>query len=503
MPDSHVIARRFRPQTFAEVIGQEAITRTLANALGSKRVHHAYLFAGARGVGKTTTARILAKSLNCMTGVTTRPCNACPSCLEISTSSSIDVLEIDAASNTGVENVRDSIINTVSISPARDRYKIFIIDEVHQLSSSAFNALLKTIEEPPPHVLFVMATTEMHKVPETILSRCQVFEFRTISTQHIQDQLRAIAGQLGLSVSDSALTQLARAGEGSMRDAQSALDQVVSYAGTTITAEDVSAALGLVDFETLAGLTRAIADEDSGAILRIVRDVVSRGYDLRNLCRELMAQLRSLLVIKIAGFDAELVEAPASESETLIELAEHFSEQDLLRFFSILTKTEQDIRLSSQPRLQLEVGLVKLVQARRLYLVEEALAKLQELESRLGTAGASDVPPGGRNAPSSAQQPRDALSAGSEIETLKQELAAANKEKGLGRGGRTIARQPTPAAEEAAPKMEEDAGGHAQIDQESAPAKPAQDVERHPGVRALVETFHGRVIDVKNVKSGG
>lgn len=485
MSDCHVIARRFRPRTFDEVIGQDAITRTLANAIESKRIHHAYLFAGARGVGKTTTARILAKALNCKTGVTTRPCGTCPSCVEISISSSIDVLEIDAASNTGVDNVRDSIINTVSISPARDRYKIFIIDEVHQLSSAAFNALLKTLEEPPPHVLFVMATTEMHKVPETILSRCQVFEFRTISARKIHDQLQAIADQLGLTISESALMQLARAGEGSMRDAQSALDQVVSFAGETITAEDVSAALGLVDFETLSTLTRAIAEEDSGAILRTVREVISRGYDLRNLCRELMAHLRSLLVIKIAGYDVELIEAPPGESELLVEMAGRFSEQDLLRFFSILTKTEQDIRVSSQPRFQLEVGLIKLVHARRLYLVEEALSRLQEIEGRLGSGvTASVMTRNSLTSPeshSSASQPAGEMDP-TDIQTLRQELAAANRQKALRRVGKIS----TPVA---APPPETPRSG--------------TDVEQHPGVQALVDTFHGKIVEVKKRESGG
>ncbi|HEU4388890.1 MAG TPA: DNA polymerase III subunit gamma/tau, partial [Blastocatellia bacterium] len=360
MADSQVIARRFRPQTFAEVVGQEAITRTLTNAIETERLHHAYLFAGARGVGKTTTARILAKALNCVTGITTSPCGVCPSCSEIANSASIDVMEIDAASNTGVENVREAIIATVAIAPARDRFKIFIIDEVHQLSSAAFNALLKTLEEPPPRVLFVLATTEMHKVPETILSRCQVFEFRTIPSRQIYAQLKRIGSELGIEISESALLGLARAGEGSMRDAESALDQVLSFAGKVVTEEDVSAALGLVGFETLNTITRAIRDEDSGAILRIVDSVVSRGYDLRNLCRQMMTHFRALLVIKIAGLDQDLLEVSQTEADSLPELAEAFSEQDLIRFFTVLTKTEQDIRLSSQPRFQLELGLVKL-----------------------------------------------------------------------------------------------------------------------------------------------
>jgi DNA polymerase-3 subunit gamma/tau len=322
MPESHVIARKFRPQTFAEVVGQEPITRTLANALERQRVHHAYLFAGARGVGKTTTARILAKSLNCIGGITTSPCGTCHSCTEIAAASSIDVLEIDAASNTGVDNVRDAIIATVAIAPARDRFKIFIIDEVHQLSQQAFNALLKTIEEPPPHVLFVLATTELHKVPETILSRCQVFEFRTISSKKIVAQLKRIAGDMGVQIDASALQGLARAGEGSMRDAESAFDQVLSFAGNKITCEDVTAALGLIGFETLNEITRAIAAEDSRSLLQTVDLVVSRGYDLRNLCRELMAHLRTLLVMKIAGPEAELLEVSATEIDALNEISE-------------------------------------------------------------------------------------------------------------------------------------------------------------------------------------
>ena len=400
MSESQVIARKFRPKTFDEVVGQEAITRTLSNALTTGRLHHAYLFTGARGVGKTTTARILAKCLNCHKGITTEPCGVCPSCDEISAAvpkealvidnnRKFDVLEIDAASNTGVDNVRSIIIDGISIRPARDRYKIFIIDEVHMLSGSAFNALLKTLEEPPPHVVFIMATTELQKVPETILSRCQVFEFRTITLKKIVGQLRHIADNLGVRINESALLSIARAGEGSMRDAESALDQVISFAGLEVTDEDVSAALGLVDIETLNQTIRAIAEQSSERVFRIVDEVVSRGYDLRNFCREMIVHLRSLLVVKVAGFDAELVQMPQSEGEQLTQLAEQFSEQDLIRFFSILTKTEQDIRTSSQPRFQLEIGLMKLVQARRLYPLEEALSRLMELQSLVGGAGIS------------------------------------------------------------------------------------------------------------------
>jgi DNA polymerase III subunit gamma/tau len=389
MSDSQVIARKFRPQTFDQMVGQEAIRRTIENSIRSRRIHHAYLFAGARGVGKTTTARILAKALNCVKGPTVEPCGVCHSCVEISASRSIDVMEIDAASNTGVDNVRDVIINTVQISPARDRYKIFIIDEVHMLSNAAFNALLKTLEEPPSGVVFIMATTELHKVPETILSRCQVFEFRTITLKKIFDQLKAIALDLGVQISDSALLSIARAGEGSMRDAQSALDQVISFAGNQVSDEDVSAALGLVDLETLNTTMRAIGEQDAARLLQLVDEIVARGYDLRNFCRELMSHIRAILVTKVSGFDAELVQLPAGEGEALVRLAELFSEQDLIRFFSVLTKTEQDIRASSQPRFQLEIGLMKLLQSRRLYLLEEALKQMSDLASQLGISGSA------------------------------------------------------------------------------------------------------------------
>jgi DNA polymerase-3 subunit gamma/tau len=382
-----VIARKWRPQTFDEVTGQEPITRTLRNAIEHQRLHHAYLFSGARGVGKTTSARLLAKALNChkASQPTPTPCRSddpdqCPSCREITESRSIDVQEIDAASNTGVDNVREAIIASVGIAPARDRYKIFIIDEVHMLSGAAFNALLKTLEEPPPRVVFIMATTERHKVPETILSRCQQFEFRTIATAKILERLKLIAKSEQISVPDEALREIARSGEGSMRDAQSALDQVISFAGNKIKKEDVEMALGIAGADILTRIIDSIAANRPADALAVVDDIVMRGHDLRNFCRDLLAHFRDLLVSKVSG-NAELLEAAVCEPAELKRQAALFSESDLVRFFHSLSETETKLRAATQPRYQLEVGIVKLMELRGVESIREILSRLESLES--------------------------------------------------------------------------------------------------------------------------
>ncbi|RMG51996.1 MAG: DNA polymerase III subunit gamma/tau [Acidobacteria bacterium] len=386
-----VIARKWRPQTFEDVVGQEAITRTLQNAIADERLHHAYIFAGPRGVGKTTTARIFARALNCAQGPTIKPCGACAACQEIAEGRSIDVLEIDAATHTQVDNVREVIINTIGMTPARDRYKIFIIDEVHQLSSHAFNALLKTLEEPPPHVLFIMATTERHKVPETILSRCQIFEFRLIPEQHIFARLRHIAEEEGIMITEAALHKIARAGEGSMRDAQSIFDQVISFAGRQISDEDVVTALGLVGTDVLVEVTEAIADGDSRRILHLVGGLVDRGYDLRYFCRELMTHFRNLLILKSVGYDSELLSLSSAELESIRELPQRFSEGELIRAFHSLTEMEQDLRYAGDPRFHLEIGLIKLAQAEKLRPIAELIDRLEALEKRLGEQRATPV----------------------------------------------------------------------------------------------------------------
>ena len=386
-----VIARKWRPQTFDEVTGQEPITRTLRNAIEHRRLHHAYLFSGARGVGKTTSARLLAKALNCHKSPepTPTPCRsddptACPSCREITESRSIDVQEIDAASNTGVDNVREAIIASVGIAPARDRYKIFIIDEVHMLSGAAFNALLKTLEEPPPRVVFIMATTEKHKVPETILSRCQQFEFRTIATAKILERLKLIAKEEKISIPDDALREIARTGDGSMRDAQSALDQVISFAGTKIKKEDVEMALGVAGADILTRVIDSIATNNPAAAIIVVDDIVMRGHDLRNFCRDLLAHFRDLLVTKVSG-NEELLESAVCDLAELKRQAELFSESDLVRFFHSLSETETKLRAATQPRYQLEVGIVKLMELRGVETIGEILQRLAALESGGGS----------------------------------------------------------------------------------------------------------------------
>lgn len=385
-----VIARKWRPQTFDEVTGQEPITRTLRNAIEHQRLHHAYLFSGARGVGKTTSARLLAKALNChkATQPTPTPCRSddptqCPSCREITESRSIDVQEIDAASNTGVDNVREAIIASVGIAPARDRYKVFIIDEVHMLSGAAFNALLKTLEEPPPRVVFIMATTERHKVPETILSRCQQFEFRTIATAKILERLKLIAKEEKISIPDEALREIARTGEGSMRDAQSALDQVISFAGNEIKKEDVEMALGVAGADILKRIIDSIADNKPAEAIAAIDDIVMRGHDLRNFCRDLLAHFRDLLVTKVSG-NEELLEAAVCEPQELKRQAELFSESDLVRFFHSLAETETKLRAATQPRYQLEIGIVKLMELRGVESISEIIQRLSALETNLG-----------------------------------------------------------------------------------------------------------------------
>jgi DNA polymerase III subunit gamma/tau len=401
-----VIARKWRPQRFDDVIGQQAVTRTLKNALVSGRLAQAFVFAGPRGVGKTTTARILARALNCVKGPTADPCGVCEACMEIAEGRDIDVLEIDAATHTQVDNVREVIIAGLDIVPVRDRRKIFIIDEVHMLSGSSFNALLKSIEEPPPHVVFMMATTELGKIPETVLSRSQVYEFRTISTKQIADQLRTIVDAEKISVGDDSLLLIARDADGSMRDAQSKLDQVIAFTGHTIGADDVATVLGLVGRDLLLNTLTAVADEDPVAAFSLAGQAVEMGYDLRLVCRELSRMVRDLLVLSV---DPSRVSDPEiageGERDRLLPLVKRFSREDLLRAFDLLTKAEADIRNAAQPRYHLEMTLLRWIHLRKLMPIEELIAST-------GAGGASPRPAAASRPVSAAQPPlRSAASA--------------------------------------------------------------------------------------------
>ena len=387
-----VIARKWRPQKFADVIGQQAVTRTLGNALTSGRLAQAFVFAGPRGVGKTTTARILARALCCDYGPTADPCGVCDPCIEIAECRDMDVLEIDAATHTGIDNVREVIIAGLGILPVRNRYKVFIIDEVHQLSVPSFNALLKSIEEPPPHVIFMMATTQLDKIPETVLSRAQVYEFRTISAKAIALQLRRIVDAEGIAVGDESLQLIARDAEGSMRDAQSKLDQVIAFTGKTVTGEDVATVLGLVGRDLLFDAVQAVADENATAAFDLSGRAVEMGYDLRAVCRELSRVVRDLLVLTVDPSrisDTEI--AAEGERDRLKTLATRFSREDLLRAFDLLTRAEYDIRGAAQPRYHLEMALLRWIHLRKLAPIEDLVAGL----------GAGRVPGSGLQVPGS------------------------------------------------------------------------------------------------------
>jgi DNA polymerase III subunit gamma/tau len=369
-----VIARKFRPQLFDDVVGQKPIVQTLQNAIRMDRIGHAYLFSGPRGVGKTTTARILAKGLNCVKGPTITPCNECPSCQEIALGKSIDVFEIDAASNTGVDNIRE-LRESAKYAAARNRYKIFIIDEVHMLSTSAFNALLKILEEPPAHVVFIMATTERHKLPATILSRCQQFVFRTIAPAEIQAHLRQIADREAVKIDDRALSYIVKASEGSMRDAQSLLDQIISFSGQQVVDEDVRDVLGFIPSEILDRTLDALADRDSKALLDNVEIVIDQGLNVQQYVREFIGRIRDLLVLKL-GLEGNVVGSP-EEKRALAVRAENFSEQDLIRFFDALLRLESELRWTSQPRFHLEVGFVKLARIGHVRDIEDVIREIQ------------------------------------------------------------------------------------------------------------------------------
>src|SRR5690348_197657 len=344
-----VFARKYRPQVFDEVVGQRLITDTLKNAIQQSRVAHGYIFSGGRGVGKTTTARILAKGMNCIQGPTVAPCGVCPSCKEIAAGNSVDVLEIDAASNRGIDEIRQ-LRETVRYLPARDRYKIFIIDEVHMLTTEAFNALLKTLEEPPPQSLFIMATTEPHKLPSTIQSRCQHFSFRLLDYGEIISQLDHICAAEEIRADEGALSALAQAGEGSMRDALSLLDQVIASCGDQLGEDRVRQLLGVVPSKFLRELVEAVHAADSARVLDSVQQLTAEGYELGHFCGEFTRFIRNMMVARSCGAASPLLQVSNDERKALGELSKLFTEEDLTRFFQILLRAESELKYSREPK---------------------------------------------------------------------------------------------------------------------------------------------------------
>jgi DNA polymerase-3 subunit gamma/tau len=385
-----VLARKWRPQTFDDVVGQRSVTQTLRNAIAGDRIAHALLFAGPRGIGKTTTARIVAKALNCDRGRSSDPCNECESCKGIAGGRSIDCLEIDGASNRGIDEVRE-LREIVRYAPSQGKWKVVIIDEVHMLTEPAFNALLKTLEEPPSRVLFILATTDAHKIPATILSRCQRHDFRKLGHGEIAERLQRIAREEQLTITDGALHAIARAADGSLRDAQSVLDQVIAYAGGDASEIDVGVVLGLPEGETVAGIAQAIIDRDSQGALALVESLSARGHDLQRCCQELLAHLRDLMVAKTVSEPAPLLQTSRVPLETLRSQAAALSLSQIEAAFQVLSRAEFEMRRSPQPRFVLEMALVEAAEARSLESLAVLLQRLSALEERL--VATRDDPP--------------------------------------------------------------------------------------------------------------
>ncbi|HXY24945.1 MAG TPA: DNA polymerase III subunit gamma/tau [Candidatus Acidoferrum sp.] len=371
-----VIARKWRPQTFNDLVGQEHVTETLKNAIKNDRVAHAYIFSGARGVGKTTAARILAKALNCVHGPTPEPCGECDSCKEIAAGTSLDVIEIDAASNRGIDQIRE-LREMVRYAPAASRHKVVILDEAHMLTGEASNALLKTLEEPPDRVIFVMATTQPEDLVDTIRSRSQHFHFRALTFGEITKRLREIAQKEELKIEPGAMAVIARMAEGSLRDALSLLEQARAYCGDTIPDAEVRALLGVVPEDALDELVGAIAEGSADRALGLVHTFQKEGRNLQHFCREAIRHMRNLLIARVCGADSDLIAATPDQRPAIAKAASQFSEEDLTRFFQILLQTDDDLRRKPDPRVHLEMGLLRLINASRLAPLEELLGELK------------------------------------------------------------------------------------------------------------------------------
>jgi DNA polymerase III subunit gamma/tau len=490
-----VIARKWRPQTFADLVGQTHVTETLQNAIRNNRVAHAYIFSGARGVGKTTAARILAKALNCVKGPTPEPCGECDSCREIAAGTSLDVIEIDAASNRGIDQIRE-LREMVRYAPAASRHKVVILDEAHMLTGEASNALLKTLEEPPDRVIFVLATTEPESLEDTIRSRSQHFHFRALTFLEITDRLKYIAREEKLKIDDGALSVIARMAEGSMRDALSLLEQARAYCGDDIKDKEVRELLGVVPEDALQELVEAIAERSAERALGLVHRFQGEGRNLQHFCREAIRHTRNLLIARVCGADSDLIAATPEQRPGLAKAAALFTEEDLTRYFQILLQTDNEVRREMDPRVHLEMGLLRLVNAARLAPLEELLAEVGGgaggrtgggSAPRSSTASSATPQFPSRTATVSAQSPVSTGFAelapmksaeGSRVRSVESPAALASSGHGESEPYKTTAPAPsapvtsTPATAPAAMANEIGSGGSAAA---AAPAKEAAD----------------------------
>ena len=377
--DFQVSARKWRPQKFSELIGQEHIVRTLRNAIELNKLSHAYIFSGTRGVGKTTTARILAKAINCAKGPLSEPCDECDFCQEIKLGNSIDVREIDGASNNSVDQVRE-LTENIKYAASSSRYKVYIIDEVHMLSKSAFNALLKTLEEPPSKVVFIFATTELSKIPETILSRCQCFEFKPLSHRQIIEQLEIICDHEGIKANGRSLEQIAKTGAGSMRDAQSLLDQVIAYCGNKIENDSVDEVLGVVGRKTLEELVDHLIKKDSVGLIEIVQLIITDGKDLNFLCRDLAEYFRNLMMVKLSDKPELLLDTQLCNLKLLKDQSKAFHVDELQQIFSVLSRTEVEMKRSSLAQIIFEMSILRLADVRPFYHIDDMIEAINTME---------------------------------------------------------------------------------------------------------------------------
>ncbi|MEK6642326.1 MAG: DNA polymerase III subunit gamma/tau [Planctomycetota bacterium] len=461
-----VLARKFRSQTFNEVVGQSAVVTTLGNAITQSRVHHGYLFTGTRGVGKTSMARILAKCLNCLSAdaPTMTPCGTCDSCIGVARGEDVDVVEIDAASNTGVDNIRELRSNAV-YRPARARFKIYIIDEVHMLSTGAFNALLKTLEEPPEHVKFILATTEVQKVPQTILSRVQRFDFKSISPADIATQLAMICKQENVEAEEDALRRVARLANGSMRDALSLLDQALSMGGNRLTADVVNELFPATHDEQFAELIDRLADSDAAGALGLVDATLSQGHTMDYWCSRLISQLRDLMILRVCGENTDLVDAPTGIRPKLVAQAQRFDSGAFVYMITVLEELRRNVRSSGSGRALVDAAVIRLAEAAKFSSIESLIAQLD---------GAPPTQPTTAPRATSPQTSRPAIP------------PARSQSTPLPPPQRTTARP------QAAAPAEQASGMGRRVTQADLKAAHAE-----PVVKAALEVFGGRIVDVQ------